>query len=110
MKFFVPDESPERAEDIYNDFRVLHNAADKRIRSITFAGPKPGEEVQLCVGGVEPWEGSKILLVLFSYPRFYVFTRKRGIEAGLPITVQAPDARIEDFEPLDRPNRLGRGA
>ncbi len=36
MKFFVPDQSPERPEDTYNDFQVMHKAADKRIRSITF--------------------------------------------------------------------------
>ncbi len=54
MKFFVPDQPPEYAEDIYNDFRALHNAADKRIRSITFLDRERRAEVQLCVGEPAP--------------------------------------------------------
>ena len=54
MKFFVPDQSPEHAEDTYNDFQVMHNAADKRIRSITFLGRELRTEVQFCVGMEEP--------------------------------------------------------
>ena len=110
MKFFIPYASPEHAEHLYNDFRELYRAADKRIRSVTIPGPKPGEIVQLCVGAEEPWHGGKILLILSSYPRYYVFTRERGIDAGSPIPVQSADARIEEFEVLDRPDRLGRGA
>jgi hypothetical protein len=110
MKFFVPDQSPEHAEDIYNDFRALHNAADKKIRSITFLDRERRAEVQLCVGENEPWYGGKILLILLCYPRGYqVFTQERGIESGSPITVQATDARVEEFDPFDRPNALSRG-
>jgi hypothetical protein len=44
------------------------------------------------------------------YPRGYqVFTQERGIESGSPITVQATDARVEEFDPSDRPNTLSRG-
>jgi hypothetical protein len=81
MKFFVPDQSPEHADDIYNDFRTLHNAADKQIRSITFMDRERRPEVQLCVGENEPWYGGRILLILLCYPRGYqVFTQERGIE------------------------------
>jgi hypothetical protein len=110
MKFFVPDQSAEHAEDIYNDFRALHKAADKRIRSITYFDKELGAEVQLCVGKDEPWYGGKILLILLCYPRAFVFTKDRGIEAGAPIMVQLADARIEEFDFLDRPNSLSRGA
>jgi len=110
MKFFVPDVSPEHAEDIYNDFRALHKATDKRIRSITYFDRELGTEVQLCVGKEEPWSGDKILLILLCYPRAYVFTKERGIESGAPFMVQTTDTRLEEFEPLDRPNQLGRGA
>jgi hypothetical protein len=110
MKFFVPDESPEHAEDIYNDFREIFKTADKRIRTVTIPGPGTGQEVQLCVGQVEPWHGGKIILILLSYPQFYIFTRERGIDSGSPITVPTKDARVEEFDPLDRPERLGRGA
>jgi len=110
MKFFVPDESPEHAEDIYNDFRELFKTTDKRIRSVTVPGPGTGQEVHLCVGRDEPWNGGTILLILLSYPQFYIFTRERGIESGSPITVPTKDARIEEFDPLGRPESLGRGA
>jgi hypothetical protein len=30
MKFFVPDQSTEHAEDTYNDFQVLYKAADTK--------------------------------------------------------------------------------
>ena len=110
MKFFVPDQSPEHAEDIYNDFRALHNAADKQIRSTTFMDRERRAEVQPCVGENEPWYGGKILLILLCYLRGYqVFTQERGIESGSPITVQATDARVEEFDPFDRPNALSRG-
>lgn len=102
MKFFVPDESPEHAEDIYNDFRELFKTADKRIRSVIIPGPAVGQEVQLCVGRDEPWCGGKILLILLSYPQFYVFTRERGIDSGSPITVSTKDTRVEEFDPFDR--------
>jgi len=102
MKFFVPDESPEHAEDIYNDFREFFKTADKRIRSVTVPEPATGQEVQLCVGRDEPWYGGKILLILLSYPLFYIFTRERGINSGLPITVPTKDARVEEFDPFDR--------
>lgn len=110
MKFFVPDESQEHAEYIYNDFREIFRTADKRIRSVTIPGLGAGPEVQLCVGREEPWTGSKILLILLSYPQFYVFTRERGIDSGTPITVPTKDARVEEFDSLDRPESLGRGA
>ncbi len=111
MKFFVPDQSTERAEDIYNDFRALHNAADKRIRSIAFLDRERRAEVQLCVGENEPWYGGKILLILLCYSRgYHIFTRERGIESGSPITVQTTDARVEEFDPFDRPSKLSRGA
>jgi hypothetical protein len=110
MKFFVPDQSAEQAEDIFNDFRTLHKAADKRIRSITYFDKEMGAEVQLCVGKDEPWYGGKILLILLCYPRAFVFTKDRGIENGAPVMVQLADARIEEFDFLDRPNSLGRGA
>jgi hypothetical protein len=107
MKFFVPDHSPERAEEIYGDFRALHNAADKRIRSITFLDRERRTEVQLCVGENEPWHGGKILLILLCYPRGYqVFTNERGIDSGSPIMVQTTDARVEEFDPFDRPGKL----
>lgn len=102
MKFFVPDESPEHAEDIYNDFRELFQTGDKRIRSVIVPRPAPGQEFQLCVGCDEPWYGGKILLILSSYPQFYIFTRKRGIDSGSPITVSTKDARVEEFDPFDR--------
>jgi hypothetical protein len=110
MKFFVPDQSAEQAEDIYNDFRTLHKAADKRIRSITYFDKEMGAEVQLCVGKDEPWSSGKILLILLCYPRAFVFTKDRGIEKGAPVMVQLADARIEEFDFLDRPNSLSRGA
>ncbi len=111
MKFFVPDQSPEYAEDIYNDFRALHNAADKRIRSITFSDRERRAEVQLCVGENDPWYGGKILLILLCYPRGYlVFTQDRGIDSGSPIMVQTTDARVEEFDPFDKPGKLSRGA
>ncbi len=111
LKFFVPDQSPEHAEDIYNDFRALHNAADKRIRSIAFLDRERQNEVQLCVGKEEPWYGGKILLILLCYPRGYqVFTQARGIESGSPILVQTTDARVEEFEPYDNQHKLSRGA
>src|SRR5580658_6256975 len=79
MKFFVPDHSPERAEEIYGDFRALHNTADKRIRSITFLDREQRTAVQLCVGENEPWHGGKILLILLCYPLGYqVFTKERA--------------------------------
>jgi hypothetical protein len=110
MKFFVLDQSPEHADDIYNDFRTLHNAADKQIRSITFMDRERRPEVQLCVGENEPWYGGRILLILLCYPRGYqVFTQERGIESGSPITVQATLARAKEFDPFDRPNTLSRG-
>jgi len=110
MKFFVPDESPEHAEDIYNDFRELHKTADKRIRSVTIPGPGTGQEIQLCVGRDEPWYGGKIVLILLSYPQFLIFTRERGIDSGSPITVSTKDARVEEFDLLDRPESMSRGA
>jgi hypothetical protein len=106
MKFFVPDQSPERAEEIYDDFRALHNAAEKRIRSITFLDREHRTEVKLCVGENEPWNGGKILLILLCYPRGYqVFTKERGIDSGAPIMVQTPDARMEEFDPFDRASK-----
>jgi hypothetical protein len=111
LKFFVPDQSPEHAEDIYNDFRALHNAADKRIRSITFFDRERQTEVQLCVGKDEPWYGGKILLILLCFPRgYHVFTQERGIDSGSPIMIQTTDARVEEFDPFDQPNKLSRGA
>ena len=110
MRFFVPDQSAEHAEDIYNDFRTLHKATDKRIRSVTYSDLELGAEVQLCVGKEEPWFGGKVLLILLCYPRYFVFTKDRGIETGAPIMVQTADARIEEFDFLDRPNSLSRGA
>jgi hypothetical protein len=110
MKFFVPDQSAEHAEDIYNDFRALHKAADKRIRSITYFDKELATEVQLCVGKEEPWYGGRILLILLSYPRALVFAKDRGIESGSPIMVQIADARVEEFDFLSRPNSLSRGA
>jgi hypothetical protein len=109
MKFFVPDQSPDRAEDIYSDFQALHNAADKRIRSITFLDRERRTEVQLCVGENEPWHGGKILLILSCYPRGYqVFTKERGIDSGSSIMLQTTDARVEEFDRFDRPNKLSR--
>jgi hypothetical protein len=103
MKFFVPDQSPEHAEEIYSDFQLLHQAADKRIRSITFLDRELRAEVQLCVGKEEPWYGGKILLILLCYPRGYqIFTRERGIDDGLPILVQTTDARVEEFDSARR--------
>jgi hypothetical protein len=111
VKFFVPGQSAEHAEDIYNDFQALHKAADKRIRSITFLDRELQREVQLCVGQDEPWYGGKILLILLCYPRGYqIFTQERGIDSGSPIMVQTTDARVEEFDPFDRPSKLGRGA
>jgi hypothetical protein len=111
VKFFVPGQSAEHAEDIYNDFQALHKAADKRIRSITFLDRELQREVQLCVGQDEPWYGGKILLILLCYPRGYqIFTQERGIDRGTPIMVQTTDARVEEFDPFDRPSKLGRGA
>ncbi len=110
MKFFVPDQSAEHAEDVYNDFRALHKAADKRIRSITYFDKELATEVLLCVGKDEPWHGGRILLILLSYPRALVFTKDRGVESGAPIMVQIADARIEEFDFLNRPNSLSRGA
>lgn len=110
MKFFVPDESPEHAEDIYNDFREIYSTADKRIRSVTIPGLGSGQEVQFCVGREEPWYGGKILLILLSYPQFYIFTREHGIDNGSPITVQTKDARLEEFDLLDRADSMRRGA
>jgi hypothetical protein len=111
LKFFVPDRSPEHAEDIYNDFRALHNAADKRIRSIAFLDREQQKEVQLCVGKDEPWYGGKILLILLCYPRGYqIFTQDRGIDSGSPIMIQITDVRVEEFDPFDTPNKLSRGA
>jgi hypothetical protein len=110
MRFFVPDQSADHAEDIYNDFRALHKAADKRIRSITYFDKELATEVQLCVGKDEPWYSGKILLILLCYPRALVFTKDRGIENGAPIMVQLADARIEEFDFLDRPSSLSRGA
>jgi hypothetical protein len=111
MEFFVPGQSPEHAEDIYNDFQALYKAADKRIRSITFRDRDRQREVRLCVGQDEPWYGGKILLILLCYPRgYYVFTQERGIDSGSPIIVQAMDARVEEFDPFDRPSKLSRGA
>jgi len=113
LKFFVPDQSPEHAEDIYNDFRAFHNAADKRIRSIAFFDRERQKEVQLCVGKDEPLYGGKILLILFCYPRGYqVFTKDRGIDGGSPMMVQTTDARVEEFDldPFDNERKLSRGA
>jgi hypothetical protein len=111
MKFFVPGQSPEHAEEIYNDFQALHKASDKRIRSITFLDRELQKEVQLCVGQDEPWYGGKILLILLCYPRgFQVFTQERGIDSGSPIMIQTTDARVEEFDRFDQPNKLGRGA
>jgi hypothetical protein len=111
LKFFVPDQSPEHAEDIYNDFRALHNAADKRIRSIAFLDRERQTEVQLCVGMDEPWYSGKILLILLCYPRGYlIFTQDRGINIGSPIMVQTTDARVEEFDPFDEPRKVSRGA
>lgn len=110
LKFFVPDQSPEHAEDVYNDFREIFNAADKRIRSVTIPMVGTTQDVQLCVGQAEPWYGGKIVLILLSYPQFYIFTRERGIDSGSPITVPTKDARVEEFDLFDRPDRLGRGA
>ena len=111
LKFFVPDQSPEQAEDIYNDFRALYNAADKRIRSIVFLDRERQTEVQLCVGMDDPWYSGKILLILFCYPRGYpVFTQDRGIDTGSPIMVQTTDARVEEFDPFDEARKLSRGA
>jgi hypothetical protein len=111
LRFFVPDQSPEHAEDTYNDFRAIHNAADKRIRSIAFLDRERQKEVQLCVGQDEPWYSGKILLILLCYPRGYlVFTRDRGIDSGSPIMVQTTDARVEEFDPLDKSGKLSRGA
>ena len=109
MRFFVPDVSAEHAEDIYNDFRTLHKAADIRIRSISYFDRDLASEIQLCVGKEEPWHGGRILLILLCYPRAYVFTRDRGIESGAPIMVQTADARIEEFDALDRPSSFSRG-
>jgi hypothetical protein len=100
MKFFVPDESLEHAEDIYNDFREFYKTADKRIRSVAVPGPETGQEIQLCVGCDEPWYGGKILLILLSYPQFYIFTRERGIDSGSPMAVQSKEARVEEFDLL----------
>jgi hypothetical protein len=109
MKFFVPDQSPQRADEIYGDFRALHNAADKRIRSITFLDRERRTEVQLCVGENEPWNGGKILLILLCYPRGYqVFTKAQGIDSGSPIMVQTTDARVEEFDPFDRTSKFSR--
>jgi hypothetical protein len=111
LKFFVPDQSPEQAEDIYNDFRALHNAADKRIRSIAFLDRERQTNVQLCVGMAEPWYGGKILLILLCYSRGYlVFTQDRGVDTGSPILVQTTDARVEEFDLFDQSNKLSRGA
>jgi hypothetical protein len=111
LKFFVPDQSPEQAEDIYSDFRALHNAADKRIRSIAFLDRERQTEMQLCVGMGDPWYSDKILLILLCYPRTYlVFTQARGIDTGSPIMVQIADARVEEFDPFDEPRKLSRGA
>jgi hypothetical protein len=111
LKFFVPDQPPEHAEDIYNDFRALHNAADKRIRSIAFLDRERQTEVQLCVGMDEPWYSGKILLILLCYPRRYlIFTQGRGIDAGSPIMVETSDARVEEFGPFDEPRKLSRRA
>jgi len=51
-----------------------------------------------------------MVLILLSYPQFYIFTRERGIDSGLPITVPAKDACIEEFDLLDRPDSMSRGA
>ncbi|MGB2664511.1 MAG: hypothetical protein WAK48_10935 [Candidatus Acidiferrum sp.] len=111
MKFFVPDQPPEHAEDIYNDFRALHNAADKRIRSITFLDRERRAEVQFCVGENEPWYGGKILLILLCYRRgYHVFTQERGIDSRSPIMVQTTVARVEEFDPFDWPSKLSHGA
>jgi hypothetical protein len=110
MKFFVPDESLEHAEDIYNDFREFYKTADKRIRSVAVPGPETGQEIQLCVGREEPWYGGKIVLILQSFPQFYIFTRERGIDSGSPITVQAKDARVEEFDLLHQADGMSRGA
>jgi hypothetical protein len=110
MRFFVPDESPDHAEDIYNDFREIYKTADKRIRSVTVPGPGTGQEVQLCVGREEPWYGERIVLILLSFPQFYIFTKEHGIESGSPITVQTKDARVEEFDLLDRSDSMSRGA
>jgi hypothetical protein len=111
LKFFIPDQSPEHAEDTYNDFRALHNAADKRIRSIAFLDRERQKELQLCVGEKEPWYGGKILLILLCYPRGYqVFTHQRGIDSGSPILIPTTDARVEEFDPFDKPGKLSRGA
>ena len=111
MKFFVPDQSPEHAEDIYNDFRALHNAGDKRIRSITFFDRERQTEVQLCVGKDEPWYGGKILLIHRAFREAtYVFTQDRGIDDGSPIMVQTTDVRVEEFDPSSAKQTEPRGA
>ena len=103
MRFFVPDQSPEHAEDNYNDFRAIHNAVDKRIRSIAFLDREMQQEMKLSVGKEEPWYNDTILLILLCYPSGYqVFTKERGIESGSPIMVHTTDARVEEFDPFDK--------
>jgi hypothetical protein len=61
--------------------REIFRTADKRIRSVNIPGTATGQEVQHCAGREEPWSGSKILLILLSYPQFYIFTGERGIDS-----------------------------
>jgi hypothetical protein len=76
MKFFMPGESPEDAETLYQGFRESYRSTDARIYSITFRDGK--KEVKATVGKPDPLEGRMVMAILETNGPYRIWAKGRG--------------------------------
>ncbi len=79
MKFFIPDKSPEDAENLYLGFRQsVAGTGEARIYSLTFRERVKGKwkEVKARVGNPDPLEGRMVMAIVDTDRRYYVIWAK----------------------------------